>query len=98
MRTGSRRFADTVVLDHGAWSLKVDGIEIPWWVEPDPEIVHLEHGVTALRIGILCEGVAMIIGEDGTREIIDPVLGNVGDWAKDHVLQGLRERLSWLTA
>lgn len=98
MRVGSRRLADTILVDHANFSLQVDGIELPWWVEPDPEVVHIEGGVTVLRIGIQCEGVAIVIGEDGARKIIDPMLGDVGDWAKDRVLQGLRERLEWLTA
>jgi hypothetical protein len=98
MKVGSRRFADTIVIDHRAGTITVDGIELPWWVECDPEIVNIDGVINTLRIGIQCEGVAISITEDGQRQIFDPVLGNVGDWATDRVLQGLRERISWLTA
>lgn len=97
MRVGRYRLADTVVVDHQRSEIIVDGIVLPWWVEVDPEVVN-QSPINVLRIGIQCEGVAVIISEDGDRTLIDPYLGNVGDWAKDRVLQGLRERISWLTA
>lgn len=98
MKAGSRRLADAVVVDHAAGSITIDGVELPWWVEVDPEVVHLENGLTSLRIGIQCEGVSIVIGPDGSPQAIDSVLGNVGDWATDRVLKSLRERLDWLTA
>lgn len=96
-RVGRYRLADTVVVDHQRSEIVVDGIVLPWWVEVDPEVVS-QGGINVLRIGIQCEGVAVIINEDGDRTLIDPYLGNVGDWAKDRVLKGLRERIEWLTA
>lgn len=99
MRAGSKRLADAIVLDGRTGDVRIDGVTLPWWISVDPEVDMLDQpGVVTLRVGIMCEGVVTVINAGGDVETYDAKLGNVGDWAKDRVLQGLRERLPWLTA
>lgn len=101
MRIGrdGRRLADTVILREcdGTWS--VDGVEMPWYLQEKPEVDTSRNGITIVHLPLIVEGVVTIIDADQTsRVVIDPVLGDVGDWATDYVNQQLRERISWLTA
>lgn len=93
-------FAGSVTIDHreGQRHISIDGVRIPWWLEiPGPEVRKVDdipmHVVT---LPIYAEGVITIIGDDGSRETHDPVLGNVREWAARYVREEFAKAYPWL--
>ena len=90
----SRRvFAQTATVDHGKGEVRIDGVLLPWWIEGEgPTITKMDDvPVLVINVPILIESAATEITGHGQRGVVwDPVLGNVGEWAKRFVREQFR--------
>lgn len=102
MRVGSRDFANTVVIDYETHETIIDGAVVPYWLDvPGPSVERQGDDprvpIHVLHLPILVDGVIILRG-DGAPHIIDPVLGDVGEWATNYVRTALQAKLPWLTS
>ena len=85
----SRRvFAQTATIDHGKAEVRIDGVLLPWWVDGEgPTITkHPDVPVLIVNVPFLIESAVTEVTGHGARGAVwDPVLGNVGEWAKRFV-------------
>jgi hypothetical protein len=86
-----KTFARDVVINREGGSLTIDGVEIPWWLAEEPQVTSLPgFPINQVTLTLQVEGRITIIAEDEPPTIIDPVLGDVGAWAREHVRAGLK--------
>ena len=82
-----RVFAKSAFVDHERHTLTIDGVEIPWWLADEPVINKMDPDfpILELTLTVLVDGIAIInTGEHGVR-VVDPVLGDVGEYARRKV-------------
>ena len=97
--SGKRGFAQWASVDHGSGEVCIDGLPLPYHVEPDPEVANVEGMVNVLRIGIFVDGPVVIVPRGSSSpELVDPVLGPVGEYARNLVRKGLLEEFPWIRA
>lgn len=76
--------ANAATFDMHEGFLTIDDVRLPWWLAAvDPEI--RTDGIIELQVTFLVDGAVTVIGEHGTAKTFDPVLGDPGAWARDHV-------------
>jgi hypothetical protein len=81
----------------GPDTIVLDGETFPFWVTDDVEIEGLTRDeLTVLRIGVVVDGVAVVLDRHGKRTVVDPELGDVGAYARRVVREGLLEAFPWL--
>lgn len=88
-------FAQAVTVDLVECCIAVDGIELPWYIREQPQFEVLEAGVIQMNVGILIDGFVMIKGQEGKR-VIDPILGDVGEYARNKVRAEFIRAFPWL--
>lgn len=91
--------ARSMVLD-ATTGVLINGQPFPYWVSED---VHVEpggrDGVTIVNLPLLVDGVVLIVDHKGSRRVIDGALGGLGDvgeWARNHVREELAAAFPWL--
>ena len=86
--------ARSMTLEYGR-GIDIDGIPFPFAVDIDVD-VQPNDGVTVVTLPVYVNGVVTIVRQDGQPHHIDPVEGDVGEWARRIVREGLVESLPWL--
>lgn len=90
------KLADSVVID---WNegVKIDGVHFPFYVGEGVEIDPGGSGdITVVHLPVLVAGVVTFVDRSGRRRVIDPELGDVGEWARTLVRRGLLGAFPWL--
>jgi hypothetical protein len=65
--------------------LTIDDVRLPWWLaRVDPEIIAGD-GAIEVTVTFMVDGAVTVISEFGDERVVDPVLGDPGAWARDHV-------------
>jgi len=94
-----RDFVHTVIIDPAMGHVLLDGKVVPYWIVEQPEISRPDDGVpiSLVTMTFLVDGLVVVkhSGDEDGR-IIDPVLGDVGEWANAYVRSALEDRLPWL--
>lgn len=93
----------SVVLDAqgGGSGVLLNGEPFPYWVSEDIDIEPGGKGsVTIVNLPLLVDGVVLILDRKGKRRVIDGDLtnglGDVGEWARQHVRDELTAAFPWL--
>lgn len=92
-------FAGDATIDHQTNQVYIDGVRIPWWLStngPTVERYGDDSPIHVVTLPLLLDGVITIVGDDGSKDVIDPELGNVREWAKAYVRNELANRFPWL--
>jgi hypothetical protein len=93
------KLASSVWIQMADNTLRIDGIEFPFYVSED---ITVEPGgwerLTVINLPLVLDlaGVVVITSRDGERQVIDGQNGDVADWARRLVREGLLEALPWL--
>lgn len=99
MSADTRRvIAGDVLIDHVEHQVYIDGVRLPWWFTIDgPEVSKVE-GVPmhVITLPIYAEGEVTILADDGSKQVHDPVLGNVRQWARNYVRQQFALAYPWM--
>lgn len=93
-----RDFAHSVVIDYETHDVIIDGRRVPYWLTvggPEVETPTKDNPLSVLTLPIYVDGTIIIKG-DGRDTIIDPILGDVGQWATNYVRAAMAARLPWL--
>ncbi len=71
--------------------LAIDGVSLPWWLaRVPPRIEAVDGAYVELEVTFIIDGrVDLVVG--GGRKTIDPVLGDVGEWARNYVREQMLE-------
>ena len=91
-----RVFARSVKVDHVGHVVEIDDIPLPWYLKVEPQVTALEGGILQMDLSILVDGVVTIICTDGGSKVIDPVLGDVGQYARNKVRAEFTNAFPWL--
>ena len=99
----TQHFCHEIVVDHQKNEIRLDGVPLPYWVEPDPEI-ELPKGAQAhigiLRIGIFAESITYIGKEGGRKTLLEASPRAHSEWARrrarEIVYDGMADVLGWL--
>lgn len=88
--------ARAAVIDHAAGRVMIDGIEFPWHVAPEPQAeADPESRITRLTLEVLVDG-AVTIRTSNKVSMIDPIFGDVTEFARTLVRKGFAEAFPWL--
>lgn len=85
----------------GGSGVLLNGEPFPYWVGED---IDVEPGgptaITVVRLPLYVDGVVLIVDRKGKRRVIDGDLanglGDVGEWARQHVRDELGAAFPWL--
>lgn len=81
--------ARSMVIDHVNHEVYVDGVSLPWHLGVDgPQVESFDSAVLTVSIPVLVDGIVEIVTSD-RRHIVDTALGDVGEWARRHVREGI---------
>lgn len=85
----------------GGSGVLLNGEPFPYWVSEDIDIEPGGRGgVTIVNLPLIVDGVVLIVDHKGKRRVIDGAfgdgLGDVGEWARQHVRQELEAAFPWL--
>lgn len=87
------KIANEVVLDHTTGKVFIDGIEFPFFIEPEAEVEVLD-GVAVVRISVYADNVRLV-GDDGaTRAARRAPLSDELAWAAERGREIVRDGLA----
>lgn len=94
------RIASSVTLDMNE-GVFIDGIKFPFYVSEEATVTAGPDLITTVTLDLFVDGVVTVRDRDGKRRVYDGRLdgeGDVGEWARRLVREGLLERVPWLSA
>jgi hypothetical protein len=86
------RLASSVTLDmnEGVW---IDGIKFPFYVADHAAVTAGRDLITTVSLDLFVDGVVTVRDRDGKRRVYDGREGDVAEWARRLVREGLLERM-----
>lgn len=89
-------FARTARIDTRGGDIHIDSVRLPYWLAEQPTVEPVGDRVPMqiVTLKVLVEGAVVIVGDLGSR-IFDPIEGEVGEWARRLVREGLAD-IPWL--
>lgn len=88
-------FARSTTVDLVEYSITIDGVKLPWHLREEPEFEVLDTRLIQMNISILIDG-CVSIKTPGNHRVIDPVLGDVGEYARKKVRAEFIRAFPWL--
>jgi hypothetical protein len=85
----------TLAMSEGVF---IDGIKFPFYVSEEATVTAGSDLITTVSLDLFVDGVVIVRDRDGGRRVYDGREGDVGEWARRLVREGLLERVPWLTA
>jgi hypothetical protein len=86
------RIASSVTLDMSE-GVFIDGIKFPFYVSEEATVTAGPDLITTVTLDLFVDGVVTVRDRDGKRRVYDRYEGDVGEWARRLVREGLIERI-----
>jgi hypothetical protein len=86
------RLASTVTLDMNQ-GVFIDGIEFPFYVADHAVVTAGPDLITTVTLDLFVDGVVTVRDRDGKRRVYVDGEGDVAEWARRLVREGLLERI-----
>ena len=91
------KLAHSMTCDYRTGVVEIDGVPLPFYISEDGPSVETEPQgfVSTVWLPVMVSGVVTIRTDKGPQSY-DPSVGEVGEYARRLVREGLLERLPWL--